>query len=533
MTQPKTQFIRKLHVAFGILLLITVSIAWYFFDSVRSYRSDLSVIARSNDTLHSYQSLAELTWRQLRAMAIVPIPETPSPTVMPTGRALELRQAISAVRSSLDAEAAFDQSGRNAEKREGLRDLEATVEDIIRAGIELDLARSRANNPATPGDPAAFNHTELIDRFDRQMGDAIARQRADVLAQREQAAQAADFDTGVLALVMFIMVLVTGGAIFYASRNLTRSLNLLHEAVTNFTAGDLQHRIPAMNEAEFHELGRAFNTMARELNEHRTGMHDANVKLEAAVEERTRALKESNDKLERVDETRRKLLADISHEFRTPLTIIKGESEVALRAQNQTAEEYQESLRRIVETADHTTRLVDDLLFIVRADSGEPRLESKAVSLNTLIEKTVKEFEAAASQQEVRLHLEIKPRNAEVRGDPGRLRQVFTILLDNAIRYSNAGDEVRTRVDAEEGNVLIIVRDEGIGLTDEEAEKAFTRFYRGRRAVRHARGTGLGLPVAKAIVEAHRGTISLEGKPGEGAIATVTLPMEGSVRVSE
>ena len=91
MAQPKTQFIRKLHIAFGILLLITVSIAWYFFDSVSSHRLDLSRIARANDTLHSYQQLAARTWRQLADMSGTAAAADP---VMPTERALELRQAI-------------------------------------------------------------------------------------------------------------------------------------------------------------------------------------------------------------------------------------------------------------------------------------------------------------------------------------------------------------------------------------------------------------------------------------------------------
>ena len=115
-------------------------------------------------------------------------------------------------------------------------------------------------------------------------------------------------------------------------------------------------------------------------------------------------------------------------------------------------------------------------------------------------------------------------------GDAGRLRQVFTVLIDNALRYSKSGDRVEVGLHREERDVIITVQDTGIGLTREESRQAFQRFFRGNKAQGHARGTGLGLPVAKAIVEAHKGTISLEGEPGKGAMATVILPAEEKLK---
>jgi signal transduction histidine kinase len=103
--------------------------------------------------------------------------------------------------------------------------------------------------------------------------------------------------------------------------------------------------------------------------------------------------------------------------------------------------------------------------------------------------------------------------------------------MDNALRYSNPEGRIEVHVSQIDSDVQISFRDNGIGLTEEEAELAFERFYRGHKAEEHARGTGLGLPVAKAIVEAHDGSISLQGKLGEGAMATVTLPAESRLRV--
>ena len=270
--------------------------------------------------------------------------------------------------------------------------------------------------------------------------------------------------------------------------------------------------------------------MARQLAEHRTGLHDSNVRLESIVEERTRALKSSNEILELVDENRRKLLADISHEFRTPLTVIRGEAEIAMRGKNKTKAEYHETLGRIMEQADHTTRLVDDLLFIARADAGEPRLKVRPVSVSSLLGAACKDFKPRAEQNEITIVQDLMIGNVVVMGDAGRLRQVFTILIDNALRYSKAGDKVEVSLDRDGDDIIVKVQDTGIGLTKEESRQAFQRFFRGGEAQGHARGTGLGLPVAKAIVEAHKGIITLAGKPGEGALATVILPAEDKLK---
>jgi signal transduction histidine kinase len=281
-----------------------------------------------------------------------------------------------------------------------------------------------------------------------------------------------------------------------------------------------------LNEWEFEQLGSAFNTMAHQLAEHRTIMRDSNIRLEATIEERTRALKSSNETLELVDENRRKLLADISHEFRTPLTVIRGESEIALRGKIKTKVEYKETLARIMDQADQATRLVDDLLFIARADAGEPRLKITQVSLNSLLSATCKDFAARAEQNGISIDQDLAATEIMVMGDAGRLRQVFSILIDNALRYSVQDSTITVSLSSDDMGIVVKVKDTGIGLTDDEARQAFQRFFRGGKAQSHARGTGLGLPVAKAIVEAHKGRITLEGKPDEGALVTVVLPNE-------
>jgi two-component system OmpR family sensor kinase len=210
---------------------------------------------------------------------------------------------------------------------------------------------------------------------------------------------------------------------------------------------------------------------------------------------------------------------------------MRGEAEIALRGKDKSSASYREAFQRIMDQADHTTRLVDDLLFIARADAGEPRLMVRPVSLDEILQGVCTDFSARARQQDLNIEQSYQDHQVMVMGDAGRLRQVFGILIDNALRYSQPGGTVHVGLAVSGDEASITVRDHGIGLTEDEAEQAFERFFRGASAEAHARGTGLGLPVAKAIVLAHNGRISLEGKSGKGALATVTLPVKDHWRV--
>ena len=147
-----------------------------------------------------------------------------------------------------------------------------------------------------------------------------------------------------------------------------------------------------------------------------------------------------------------------------------------------------------------------------------------SVAIAGMIDSVCEEFSAKAENRGIKIEQGRVDTRAAVQGDPGRLRQVFAILLENAIRYSDPGGRVEIQVLQDNESVKITFRDEGIGLTEEESELAFEQLYRAPQPIEKAAGTGLGLPVVKAIVEAHHGVISLSGNPGHGATATVVLP---------
>jgi len=526
----KTRFSRKLNMAFGAMLVITLALAWYFYDSVQWFQYDVDRISKANALLNGHRTLSTQTEQKLNliqdSLALGAVADLPQWQ----GNISALRDSIKVIKQThVDGNLLRQAEPDNYELDE-LEELETLVETIISSGETIRLALDASDVETAQAESGDLQVKGTADLFSIMMAEILAANVQEVNEADEEARNLSRYITGVLPLFMLSLAGLTGLIVWLFSRSLTRSVTVLHNGVWAFSHGDLSHRIPELKEKEFEHLGDAFNTMAQELAEHRTRMHDSNVQLEAVVDERTRALKSSNDMLALVDENRRKLLADISHEFRTPLTVIRGEAEIAMRGKSKTKAEYLETLERIIEQSDQATRLVDDLLFMARADAGEPRLKVRPVSVSSLLGPVCGDFSAKAEKRKVTLTQSFEDESVVVMGDAGRLRQVFAILVDNALQYSLKGGTVEVILERNDSEVIVTVRDDGIGLTKEEAQQAFQRFFRGGQAQGHARGTGLGLPVAKAIVEAHKGSITLEGKPGEGAVAKVVLPAEDKLK---
>jgi signal transduction histidine kinase len=530
MNSKKVRFSRKLHLAFAAMLAITLGLAWFFYDSVQWFEYDVERIALANTVLNGHKVLSAQAAQKARLIE----------TSVAEGEVADFpkwQENIQAIRSSLAGIRQAYESGsllREAEtdgsRLEVLDELESLIDQIIDAGQRVYLALQAGDNNTAGLELQKLQASGTLQLFNDMMQETLMANQQEVALANKEAITLSRYITRVLPIFMLLLIAVTVIVAWLFSRNLTRSTNVLHQGARAYTRGDFSHHISELGEREFNRLGIAFNAMAQELSAHRTNMHDSQVRLEAMVEERTRALKSSNEILALVDENRRKLLADISHEFRTPMTVIRGEAEIAMRGKGKRKADYLEALERIIDQVDQTTGLVDDLLFIARADAGEPRLKVRPVSVGSLLQPVCAEFAASAGQREVAIEQQFAGVSATVMGDGGRLRQVFTILIDNALRYSEQGGSIIVSLERGESDVIIRVSDNGIGLTAEESKQAFQRFFRGGKAQTHARGTGLGLPVAKAIVEAHNGSITLEGEPGIGAVATVILPAEDKLR---
>ncbi|MCX5725296.1 MAG: heavy metal sensor histidine kinase [Nitrospirae bacterium] len=247
----------------------------------------------------------------------------------------------------------------------------------------------------------------------------------------------------------------------------------------------------------------------------------------ASVDEIGRLTNTFNDMIDRLETSFRQIRqfsSDASHELRTPLTVMRGETELALRRPRE-PEDYKAVMESNLEEIDRMTRIVDELLFLSRADMGEVKMEHLPVSLDSLIEDVQRQASLLGQEREVQVVLSCTA-PAVVSGDELRLRELFLNLVDNAIKYSRSGGTVEMALTIEQGQARLSVTDHGIGITQEDQSQIFNRFYRTDNARAHTKkGTGLGLAICSWIAESHRGQIEVQSRVGEGSTFTVRLPL--------
>jgi signal transduction histidine kinase len=305
-------------------------------------------------------------------------------------------------------------------------------------------------------------------------------------------------------------------ASYLLARDITEPILRVVSAAEALGRGDWSQRVTSNARDEVGVLAQTFNAMAARLQS-----WDAD--LRAAVAERTAELNQAVVRLDVAFEKMRRFNADASHELRTPLTIVRGEAEVALRSPRP-APEYERVLRSILEETEHMGHLIDGLLTLARADSGELKLEARPISLHELLSDLYQQAQVLAREKGIRVAFDCPP-SLQAHGDELRLRQLFLNLLDNAVKYTGPGGRVWLEAWEEAGQPVVRVRDTGIGIAPGDVPHLFDRFFRVDKARgREAGGSGLGLSICKWIVDAHGGTISVESQPGGGTSFGVRLP---------
>ena len=250
------------------------------------------------------------------------------------------------------------------------------------------------------------------------------------------------------------------------------------------------------------------------------------IEIGRAAEEMETLVASFNELLSRLDQSfdgMRRFVADASHELRTPISVIRGEADVALSL-DRTPAEYQASLAVVLDESRRLSRLVDDLLNLARADAGRVRLQLHDFYLNELVSDCCRSAQAIAGAR--RLTVECCPGDdLQYRGDEDLLRRLVMNLLDNAIRYTPPGGTVSAALEPNGTSVRLRISDTGVGIAAEDAARVFERFYRaGEARSRQDGGFGLGLAIVKWIAESHRGSVECASHPGAGSTFTVTLP---------
>lgn len=228
--------------------------------------------------------------------------------------------------------------------------------------------------------------------------------------------------------------------------------------------------------------------------------------------------------IERVEKTRRDFIANVSHELRTPLTSIQGYAETLLDTSSNVNGSSREFLEIIRKNAARMSRLTEDLLTLARVESGERKLELRPVTVDALLEDALHNFGELARNQGVELRLE-RSAPVQVLADVDAIHQVFSNLIDNAIKYAGAGNQIMLGAVAQENSVEFYVRDFGPGIAAEHQPRIFERFYRVDKArSRESGGTGLGLAIVKHIVLNHGGSVRVESALHHGATFFFSLP---------
>ena len=227
-------------------------------------------------------------------------------------------------------------------------------------------------------------------------------------------------------------------------------------------------------------------------------------------------------------DSQRTFIADASHELRTPVAVVRTNAELLKRHlgpdTGHTAASDQVALDDILSESDRLGRMVDQMLTLAEADAGQRTVLSSEISLNELIDEVARSMRSIAETRQMLLETRLTD-DVSVNGDPGRLRELVSVLLDNAVKYADAGGRVEVALRKEHRKAIIEVSDNGPGIPRDALPHVFDRFYRVDEArSRESGGTGLGLAIARHIVDAHGGTINIESSASGGTKVTVELP---------
>jgi two-component system phosphate regulon sensor histidine kinase PhoR len=238
--------------------------------------------------------------------------------------------------------------------------------------------------------------------------------------------------------------------------------------------------------------------------------------------------------LRRLERVRQDFVANVSHEFKTPLTAIQGFAETLLSGALEDAQNRRRFLEIIRKHAASLSRLTDDLLKLSQIEAGKVELDVRPLAVAHLIEPCLETTSLKARKKQLGLQANVPPDLPPLRGDVIRLREVLQNLLDNAVQYTPAGGQITLCAAASGDRIVISVRDTGIGIPKADQERIFERFYRVDPARSHeVGGTGLGLSIAKHLVEAHGGRITVESEVGRGSTFAVLLPRWQSSAVEQ
>lgn len=297
-------------------------------------------------------------------------------------------------------------------------------------------------------------------------------------------------------VILFIMIIIDGLIISFISKRSVRDINNINEKIMHTALGNFQDRLP---EDE--------------------GFIEAQVLSEN--------YNEVLDKLSIIDQTRSEFVSNVSHELKTPITSMKVLAESITQNETANVDDYKEFMVDIVDEIDRETKIINDLLTLVRTDSNKNEMNFEDADINDMMESIIKTVNPLANARGITLSYDsFKEVTAKV--DAVKLSLAISNLIENAVKYNIDNGWIKCSLNADNKYFYIKVADSGVGIPDDAKDRVFDRFYRVDKArSRDTGGTGLGLSITRSIVNAHKGTIKLYSESGKGTTFTVRIPIEG------
>jgi signal transduction histidine kinase len=310
----------------------------------------------------------------------------------------------------------------------------------------------------------------------------------------------------IAGLVASALLIVLFGV--YLARSIARPVRAVATAAEQLAEGDFTARLEKDAPGEVGALTASFNRMAEQLEHHEA------------------ELAEQNAKLRESERLKSELVSIVSHELRTPLASVLGFTSLLLTRDIEPAEQ-----RRYLEIIDSQGRrlssLLNDFLDVQRLEEGQLELARELIDIKSVVGEQARLFAGQSTKH--KLDVVLPPKPLPVRGDADRLAQVVANLLSNAIKYSPDGGTVEVIGEQTDNIVRISVRDEGLGIPDELQQRVFAKFFRGNAGASGIQGSGLGLTIARSVVEAHGGRINVKSASGKGSVFWLELPIAANV----
>lgn len=295
-----------------------------------------------------------------------------------------------------------------------------------------------------------------------------------------------------LMVLPIIMIFICIGGFILTNRMVSHISNLNHEA-KNLTLTGKKQKLPLSGTGdELDQLAETFNSVYNRLR----------------------------DSYQRIV----RFTSDASHELRLPIAAIKGEAEVTLENERG-LEEYQRVLQGIIEEMDNLTRMLSRLLMLARSDSGEDKLLKEKIDMSNLVEKITEFYKPLANSKDISIQCNKEKNGIYILADKFKLNQLFSNLIENAIKYNIRNGKIDIKLTASERECKVEISDTGKGIPRDELKKIFDRFYRVDKSRSRSEGSaGLGLSIVQMFVKEHRGSINVESQPGKGSSFSVILP---------